>query len=47
MQTNAFGPLVAFGSWVCGRNIPSDVYASFSWDILKAKRLLQEEESKA
>lgn len=35
MQTNIFGPLVTFGSWVCGRSIPENVYATSSWGWLK------------
>ena len=36
MQTHMLGPVVALGSWISGRNIPSDVYASYSWQWLKA-----------
>jgi hypothetical protein len=35
MQTNVFGPLATFGSWISGRSIPSNVYASASWSWLK------------
>ncbi|KAI7866706.1 hypothetical protein BDF14DRAFT_1882258 [Spinellus fusiger] len=31
MQTNAFGPLITVGSWIAGRSIPHNVYASSSW----------------
>jgi hypothetical protein len=34
MQTNIFGPLLAFGSWICGRSIPHNVYASAPWSWL-------------
>ncbi|KAI9343375.1 hypothetical protein BD770DRAFT_437310 [Pilaira anomala] len=35
MQTHVLGPLVTFGSWVSGRSIPENVYASSSWGWLK------------
>ncbi|KAG2216568.1 hypothetical protein INT45_001383 [Circinella minor] len=35
MQTNAFGPLIAVGSWIAGRSTPHNVYAEMGWNILK------------
>ena len=35
MQTNAFGPLIAVGSWVAGRSTPHNVYAEMGWNIMK------------
>lgn len=35
MQTNITGPLRTFGSWISGRSIPSNVYASVSWVWMK------------
>ncbi|KAI9029574.1 hypothetical protein CLU79DRAFT_734692 [Phycomyces nitens] len=31
MQTNVFGPLITVGSWIAGRSIPTNVYASAAW----------------
>ncbi|KAI8137027.1 hypothetical protein BJV82DRAFT_636939 [Fennellomyces sp. T-0311] len=35
MQTNAFGPVIAVGSWIAGRSIPHNVYANIGWDIMR------------
>ncbi|KAI9264153.1 hypothetical protein BDA99DRAFT_508562 [Phascolomyces articulosus] len=35
MQTNAFGPLIAVGSWIAGRSTPHNVYAEMGWNILR------------
>ncbi|GAA5801137.1 hypothetical protein EDC94DRAFT_210609 [Helicostylum pulchrum] len=35
MQTHVLGPLATFGSWISGRSIPENVYASSSWGWLK------------
>lgn len=35
LQTNIFGPLRTFGSWVCGRSIPANMYAAHSWNWFK------------
>ncbi|KAI9492358.1 hypothetical protein BDB00DRAFT_828681 [Zychaea mexicana] len=34
LQTNAFGPLIALGSWIAGRSTPHNVYAEFGWNLL-------------
>ncbi|CDS08253.1 hypothetical protein LRAMOSA02201 [Lichtheimia ramosa] len=31
MQTNAWGPLLAVGSWLAARNIPKTLYADIAW----------------
>ncbi|KAI8066192.1 uncharacterized protein B0P05DRAFT_589783 [Gilbertella persicaria] len=36
MQTHVLGPLVAVGSWIAGRSIPENVYASATWGWLNA-----------
>ncbi|ORE01097.1 FAD/NAD(P)-binding domain-containing protein [Rhizopus microsporus var. microsporus] len=37
MQTHVLGPLVAVGSWIAGRSIPHNVYATTLAEMLKAK----------
>ncbi|KAI8384207.1 hypothetical protein BD560DRAFT_385313 [Blakeslea trispora] len=38
MQTHMLGPVVAVGSWIAGRSIPYNVYATSMWQILNASR---------
>lgn len=41
------GPLVTLGSWIAGRSIPHDVYASASWGWMKAEGRGELEDTKA
>ncbi|CAO3621670.1 unnamed protein product [Mucor hiemalis] len=47
VQTHMLGPLVTLGSWIAGRSIPHDVYASASWGWMKAEGRGELEDTKA
>ncbi|KAI8877419.1 FAD/NAD(P)-binding domain-containing protein [Backusella circina FSU 941] len=34
LQTDQFGPLLVLGTWLAGRNISPNLFATFSWNIL-------------
>lgn len=36
MQTHVLGPLITVGSWIAGRSIPYNVYATMTKTWLKA-----------
>lgn len=40
-QTHQLGPLITYGSWVGGRSVPHNVYASFSWGLLHVEDRLE------
>ncbi|KAI8639688.1 hypothetical protein BD408DRAFT_371256 [Parasitella parasitica] len=40
-QTHQLGPLITYGSWVGGRSVPHNVYASFTWGLLHAEDHLE------
>lgn len=40
-QTHQLGPLITYGSWVGGRSVPHNVYASFTWGLLHVEDRLE------